>query len=219
MFHVKHKIRKQDVSRETYQRICKLRDLHNQEFEMYADRLQWWNSRHNLLSRGVSRGEILKHIYHSLWITASAGWQKSSHGVIVDAGSGGGLPGIPLAIVSPMLHTTLSDVVEKKVLVTETIIKDLGLQQRVRAKQVDIKRINIDANFDYVSKHAFKLSDFLNFTRHQNWTRAYFLKGENFRDEVKEVTETDLVIDFIPIFEFEPDPFFAGKYLLEITRE
>lgn len=220
MFHVKqfanHQIETTNVSRETLQNIENLWEVHKPQLYRYAARLLWWNKKINLLSRSITRSQVEEHVQHSLWITASAAWGNGAEHV-VDAGSGGGLPGIPLAITHPQKHVQLVDVVEKKTLATRQIIRDLNLTN-VTASQQRIELLPTDETRKlYVSKHAFKLDDFFSQSFPDVNSTAIFLKGDDFRDELLRCP-FPLHIKAIDLGALAISDFYQGKYVLTIKR-
>jgi 16S rRNA (guanine527-N7)-methyltransferase len=109
---IEHKIIERNVSRETLEYISVLLETYEEKLSEYAHLLLWWNEKVNLLSRSVTLEEVEKHIVHSLFISVSALWPKQKF--LVDIGTGGGLPGIPLAICYGTAEYILLDRVAKK---------------------------------------------------------------------------------------------------------
>src|SRR5699024_9197224 len=109
-----HHITTKDVPRETIDSAHKVYQEYNDQLKLYCDRLLWWNSRVNLVSRNVSRETLHKHILHSLLLGGFSTFQDA--GLVVDAGSGNGLPGIPLSLTNKNQCFVLNDVVTKKCL-------------------------------------------------------------------------------------------------------
>lgn len=83
------------------------------QFERYADDLRYWNEKVNLISRRDIDEIWLRHILHSVAIAFTGELPKS--GKVIDIGTGGGLPGIPLKILNPKFDVTLLDSIAKKV--------------------------------------------------------------------------------------------------------
>ena len=86
------------------------------QFERYAADLLYWNERVNLISRRDTEHIWLRHILHSLTLIMSG--EMPETGRVLDIGTGGGLPGIPLKIARPKLDITLLDSIAKKVQTT-----------------------------------------------------------------------------------------------------
>lgn len=203
----------QDVSRETFENIARMWSENQQALELYADRLLWWNAKVNLLSRNTKRSEVLLHIRHSLYLHALV---PDGCNQIVDAGSGGGLPGIPLAITLPDKKVELVDVVQKKVMVTDAIKRELGLTT-IRCTHMGIERFDPASGAPVlVSKHAFKIADLLNRVKDKPYTSYLFLKGDDFKKELSDC-EASLSVMAYRIDSVEKDPFFTGKFALKIN--
>jgi len=220
MFHVKqlgkHTLSQLDVSRETIEKMDLLWEGSKDQLYLYAERLLWWNKKINLLSRNITRSQIVEHVQHSLWITSSPFWDSDVM-QIRDAGSGGGLPGIPLAITFPQKNFTLIDLVEKKTLATRQIIRDLGLTN-VSAEHSSIEiGPTITTEYMYVSKHAFKLDDFFGLTSSQTFNKAIFLKGDSFEEELDNCSRP-LDVKIFSLESLNIGDFYSGKFVLSISR-
>ncbi len=97
--------------------------------EEYASRLLNWNSKINLISRKDEAAIFSRHILHSLTLRMPAIFDYDFSGKrALDLGTGGGLPGIPLKIVTTHLDMTLVDSIQKKIEACTSIISELGLR-------------------------------------------------------------------------------------------
>lgn len=216
MFHVKHiPVKDGDVSRETLDLHREFIGKHSDRLHAYTRLLMQWNQNINLVSRGLTESEIYNHVIHSTWIGLTDRFLEAD--IIVDAGTGGGLPGIPLACLYPEKKVYLVDLVEKKCLALRDMVRKLDLG-KVRVVHADIARFPADAPFHYVSKHAFKLADFEKKTRSQPWVSATFLKGSDFREELFSVSANWNVTAY-SLLHLLHEPFYRDKFLLEINRE
>jgi len=84
-----------------------------------------WNAKINVISRKDIDGLYLKHVLHSLGIAKVISFEPGTK--VLDVGTGGGFPGIPLAILFPEVHFHLVDSIGKKIRVVEEVAKSLGL--------------------------------------------------------------------------------------------
>lgn len=200
------------VSRETFkltdQLILKFRD----ELEEYLDQLLWWNKRVNLVSRDVSRETVWEHIRHSLLLSQFEAFKDGN--IIVDAGTGGGLPGLPLAISHPEKHFVLNDLVTKKCLAMKQIAKNSGLEN-VGIIDGSIEEFTHDDPFLLISKHAFKINELYDMTASLPWEKMVFYKGLDFYDELHNLPET-LEIKSYDLS--QGSDFYQGKGLVIISR-
>lgn len=95
----------------------------------YGNCLEQWNRKINLISRKEDAPVIIKHIFHSLLITLYHSFRKGEQ--VLDLGTGGGLPGIPLAIVCPNTQFLLVDATGKKIFACQEMIKEIGIDNAV----------------------------------------------------------------------------------------
>lgn len=112
------------------------------QFERYAGDLLYWNERVNLISRRDTEHIWLRHILHSVSLFFTGQMPKS--GRIIDIGSGGGLPGIPLKIAHPKFDVTLLDSIARKVSTTRMIASHVS-QQGLRAIRLRAEELVNDA--------------------------------------------------------------------------
>lgn len=209
-----HRINEKDVSRETLEYVSSLLEGYDQKLNEYTEMLLWWNQKINLLSGGVTKTEIEKHVVHSLFLSICATIPKKNE--IADIGTGGGLPGIPLAICFPDKKFHLIDRVSKKTAVCHDIAKQLQLNN-VEVHTTDLKLFHVERSVSWVSKHAIKLEELISATKNQEWDTAYFLKGEDFKEELNSV-DVPLKIISYSIDSCLSDPFYKGKKVLQIQK-
>jgi len=174
-----------------------------------------WNKQINLISRKDTNYIWERHILHSLSLAKINNFQNSK---IIDVGSGGGLPGIPLAIFFPMANFTLIDSIRKKINVVENIIHKLGLKN---IETININSKELNNKYDFVIARA--VSDFRKFyklTKHlvrkgQNHTTIpngiLYLKGGEFYEEIKPFEDK---IKIFNIYDYFKTPFFETKKVI-----
>lgn len=207
-----HTITTSNVSRGTFDNARQLYLEHSQSLDHYLDRLLWWNSRVNLVSRNVPRETIQNHIRHSLLVSQFAAFQAAN--LVVDAGTGGGLPGIPLAMAYPDKHFVLNDIVSKKCLAIKQMVRHLGLINTSIAN-TSIADIQQARPFLLVSKHAFKINELYAMTVRLPWDTLILYKGMEFKEELEGIDEAL----HIHRYDLSDGPeFYANKALLIISR-
>lgn len=202
------------VSRGTFSAADQLLEKHRTALSEYIDQLLWWNERVNLVSRDVPRGTIWEHIRHSLLLSQFSDFQ-SEH-FIVDAGTGGGLPGIPLAITHPDKTFILNDIVSKKCLAVKQIVQKLGLKN-IRIFDGSIENIECDSSFLLVSKHAFKINELFGLTAALPWQKMIFYKGIHFEDELENLGH-GLEITAFNLSPESEDSFYKDKAIVVVKR-
>ena len=119
------------------------------QFEKLESLYKYWNSKINVISRKDISSLYLKHALHSLAIAKFIQFSKDTH--IIDVGTGGGFPGIPLAILFPDAKFHLVDSTEKKVRVVNAVSKELSLKNvTTQCKRVE----DMNDKFDFVLARA-----------------------------------------------------------------
>jgi len=119
------------------------------QFEKLESLYKYWNSKINVISRKDISSLYLKHVLHSLAIAKFIQFSRGTH--IIDVGTGGGFPGIPLAILFPDAKFHLIDSIEKKVKVVDAVSNELGLDNvTTQCKRVE----DIDDKFDFILTRA-----------------------------------------------------------------
>ena len=118
------------------------------KLQEYCNLLREWNSKINLVSRKDTDRLEIKHLAHCLTITKFLRLMPKAR--LLDVGTGGGLPGIPLSICYPQARFTLMDSIGKKVMVVEDMLKRLGLNNaEVRRGRVEELPKKKDLRFHY----------------------------------------------------------------------
>jgi len=207
-----HNISNHTVSRGTFSVIDKLIAENQALLDNYLHQLLWWNERVNLVSRNVSRETVWEHIRHSLLISELKKFQESN--LIVDAGTGGGLPGIPLALTHPQKHFVLNDLVTKKCLTTKQIAKKLELKN-IGIVDGSIEFFQQEKPFLLISKHAFKINELYKMIAPLPWSTMILYKGLDFENELDGISQS---LDISTYDLSRESEFYEGKALVIISR-
>jgi len=187
--------------------------------ELYKD----WNEKINVISRKDIDSLYERHVLHSLSIAAS--FEFADGAEIIDLGTGGGFPGIPLAIFFPSVKFHLVDSIAKKLKVVSAVAQSIGLNN-VSTQHARVEEIK-NRKFDFVVSRAvaplgdlWKWSKPLLKTQSQKSPEATHpglicLKGGDLAAEVQASGTRPRVVELTSLF---PEPFFQDKFLLYIPR-
>jgi len=177
-----------------------------------------WNDKVNVISRKDMENFYEHHVLHSLAVAKIISFKD--HTKIIDVGTGGGFPGIPLAIMFPKVQFHLVDSIGKKIKVVQAIIEALKLPN-VTAEQKRSEEIR-GKYYDFVvSRAVTNFPDFIKQTRHLIETYSknkiangvIYLKGGDFKEEIKPFGRQPKVYD---ISEFYEDEFFETKRIITL---
>ncbi len=147
-----------------------------------------WNSKINVISRKDIDQLYVKHVLHSLAIAKIQKFEPGTY--VLDVGTGGGFPGIPLAILFPETRFYLIDVILKKINVVKAVADALELKN-VKAEQ--IRAENVKGDFDFiVSRAVTNMPDFVSWIKdkikkqqkHQLKNGILYLKGGDLKEEL-----------------------------------
>ena len=189
-----------------------------EQFAQLAEVYPFWNDQINVVSRKDMDSLFLKHVLHSLGIAAYV--RELTAGTrILDVGTGGGFPGIPLAILFPHVQFHLVDSIGKKIKVVREVAEAIGLKNveadHIRAEQ-------LDNQYDFVvSRAVTRLKDFLPWVRNKIYAKdkngipngILYLKGGDLKEEIKEAKVNS---DLIALSDYFKEDFFETKYVLYI---
>lgn len=192
-----------------------LSDEQQKQFAMLADLYKDWNQKINVVSRKDIDNIYLHHILHSLAIAQYIRFKDETH--ILDFGTGGGFPGIPLAIVFPKCRFKLIDRTAKKIKVTQEISRAIGLEN-VIAEQCAGEEEKGKYEF-VVSRAVMPLGDLLKITR-KNISKQQFnaipnglicLKGGDLSAEIRPFKN---ISDVTPITNWFKEAWFREKNVI-----
>ena len=198
----------------------KLTQTQRQQLEALPDLYRSWNEKINVISRKDMDQILLHHILHSLSIVKLCPFQPNTK--ILDLGTGGGFPGIPLAIHYPEVQFNLIDGTSKKIKVVQEIIDSLGLKNVV-ARQKRAEEIKNEQYDFVVSRAVAELSLLWSWSKpliHHNHKNALpngliALKGGNLKAEIKAMPKGNTV-EITKITDFFKDIYFEEKALVYV---
>lgn len=197
-------------------------DLSNRQKEQFAaldDLYRFWNSRINLVSRKDIDMLYLHHILHSLAIARVISFLPGEK--VLDVGTGGGFPGIPLAIMFPETHFHLVDSIGKKIKVVQEVADGCGLKN-VRASHARAEQIDEKFHF-IVSRAVTRLSEFYPWIKGKFEKNSMntiqngilYLKGGDLEEEIK---ESGLKAELIPLSQYFKEDYFDTKFVVYIPQ-
>lgn len=197
-------------------------DRQAEQFRALGPLYREWNEKINVISRKDIDALYEKHVLHSLGIAAVFDFEPDTE--ILDLGTGGGFPGVPLAIFFPQVKFHLVDSVGKKLKVIAAISETIGLHN-ITIQHTRVEEIR-NRKFDFVvSRAVAPLKDLWNWSRpllvskprkeDSNLPGLICLKGGDLAKEIQESGKRPRMVD---IFELFPEPYFREKYLLYLTK-
>jgi 16S rRNA (guanine527-N7)-methyltransferase len=193
-----------------------LTDIQKEQFQQLDSLYHEWNEKINIISRKDIDALYTKHVLHSLGIAKIQSFEPGTF--ILDVGTGGGFPGIPLAILFPETRFYLIDVIAKKIKVVQAVADALGLKN-VKAEQ--IRAENVKGDFDFiVSRAVTNMPDFVSWVKtkikkqhkHELKNGILYLKGGDLTEELKDFPKATLY-DLADFFE---DEFFETKKVVHL---
>jgi 16S rRNA (guanine527-N7)-methyltransferase len=192
------------------------KDQFNQLEEIY----HFWNNQINVISRKDTEHFLERHVLHSLGIARVISFADSSK--ILDIGTGGGFPGIPLAILFPNCKFTLADSIGKKIKVVNEVAKTIGLSN-VTGIHDRAENITIKADF-IVSRAVTAMAAFLPWTygkfsseqKNQLKNGILYLKGGDLSEEMSQIKRHYEIFELSNFFKEE---FFETKKVVYVPNE
>ncbi len=199
--------------------------------KLYRD----WNSKINVVSRKDIDQLYRHHVLHSLGIAAylkaqmpdiydrlrgEGPYSVSEPLKILDLGTGGGFPGIPLSVIFPHAQFTLCDSIGKKIIVATEVAKGLGLNN---VKTVNARAETLPETFDFiVSRAVTALGNFMPWVKGKYSKGILYLKGGDLAEEISEAMAQHKMrkgsVHLWPISSWTSDDFFETKYVIYIEK-
>ncbi len=184
-----------------------LTEIQRKQFQQLEALYHDWNSKINVISRKDIDQLYTKHVLHSLAIAKIQKFEPGTY--VLDVGTGGGFPGIPLAILFPETRFYLIDVILKKINVVKAVAEALELKN-VKAEQMRAE--NVKGDFDFIiSRAVTNMPDFVSWVKdkikkqqkHELKNGILYLKGGNLTEELA---------DFPNAKEYTIADFFEGEF-------
>jgi len=188
------------------------------QFIQLKDVYLYWNERINLISRKDIEHLYLHHVLHSLSIAKVIQFLPQSK--VLDIGTGGGFPGIPLAILFPETTFFLNDSIQKKIKVVNEVVKTLQLKNVVT---IHNRAEKIKEKFDFIASRAVsKFPDFLKLCqnkikkqhKHSLPNGILYLKGGEINALQGELGKYYNEVLIFNVYDYFPYPYFEGKRII-----
>jgi 16S rRNA (guanine527-N7)-methyltransferase len=187
------------------------------QFEKLHSLYVEWNAKINVISRKDIDNLYVNHVLHSLGIAKVQTFLPGSS--ILDVGTGGGFPGIPLAILFPEVQFHLVDSIGKKITVVTEVSKGLGLRN-VKAEHIRAEQIKNEYDF-IVSRAVTRLKEFYGWihrktkkqNKHQRENGILYLKGGDLEEELNELKRPLQVYNLSDYFQ---ESFFETKKVVYV---
>jgi 16S rRNA (guanine527-N7)-methyltransferase len=198
-------------------------DTQMQQFGMLEELYKEWNDKINVISRKDIDSLYEKHVLHSLAIAAICPFDDGAR--IVDIGTGGGFPGIPLAIFFPEVEFVLSDSIGKKIKVVQEVVDAIGLKN-VTAVHSRVEELK-GRTFDYaVSRAVAPLNDLWRWVNNKIErgqksdelpNGLICLKGGDLTQEIND-TGMKRIVQAWKVHDIFQEPFFEEKYVVYVPK-
>ncbi|MCL6268275.1 16S rRNA (guanine(527)-N(7))-methyltransferase RsmG [Flagellimonas myxillae] len=196
-----------------------LTDAQKAHFEALEGLYQDWNKKINVVSRKDIDELYLRHVLHSLGITKIQEFNPGAN--LLDVGTGGGFPGIPLAILFPEVQFTLVDAIGKKIRVVQEVVDGLQLQN---VKAIHTRVEDLDQQFDFiVSRAVAAMPTFVRWTKgkikkqslHSRKNGILYLKGGDLTEELKGYSK----VEVFDLNQFFSEAFFETKKVVYLPQK
>lgn len=193
-----------------------LTEIQIEQFTMLEELYNDWNLKINVVSRKDIDELYMRHVIHSLGIAKVIAFLPGTK--VLDVGTGGGFPGIPLAILFPETKFHLVDSIGKKIKVVDEVVQGLGLQN---VKTSNARVETIDDEFDFiVSRAVAQMDTFVHWvkrkvakkSRHELKNGILYLKGGDLSEELSGFPKATIY----PITTYFDEPFYETKTVVHL---
>lgn len=191
-------------------------DTQRQHFQLLETLYQDWNLKINVVSRKDIDELYLRHVLHSLAIAKIISFEPGTK--IIDVGTGGGFPGIPLAIMFPETHFHLVDSIAKKLKVVNEVVEGLGL---TNVKTTHGRVEEVKGTYDFiVSRAVAAMPTFVHWTKdkiakkqnHDLKNGILYLKGGDLGEELQDFPKATIY----NLSDFYKEDFFETKKMVHV---
>lgn len=188
------------------------------QFEALEKLYKFWNEQINVISRKDTENFYERHVLHSLGIAKIQTFEHGSE--ILDVGTGGGFPGIPLAILFPKSNFTLVDSIGKKIKVVNEVAKAINL---TNVNGIHSRAEQVEGKFDFViSRAVTRMPDFIVWVKgkiksksnHERKNGILYLKGGDLSEEMSTVKQK--YKEFL-LSDFYSEDFFETKKVIHVV--
>lgn len=206
-----------------------------EQFRKMEDLYKEWNAKINVVSRKDIDELYRHHVLHSLAIAAyvktampdvydrlrgEGPYSVAEPLKILDLGTGGGFPGIPLAVIFPHARFTLCDSIGKKIIVASEVCKGVGLENAVT---INARAESLPETFDFiVSRAVTALENFMPWVKGKYNDGILYLKGGDLDEEIGQAMAKFKMrkgsVHIWPISKWTSDPFFEEKKVIFIEK-
>jgi 16S rRNA (guanine527-N7)-methyltransferase len=200
-----------------------LTETQERQFAQLPDLYTEWNARINVISRSDIDNLPERHVLHSLAIARFISFVPGAQ--LLDLGTGGGFPGLPLAILYPDVQFTLVDSIGKKIKVVNEVAQACGLTN-IKTFHSRAEDLKMAGKFDFVVSRAVAPVDKLlqwsqrllsKKHRHAYPNGLIALKGGDLRAELKALPgRSEDYTELIPISQYFAEPFFEEKWVVYV---
>ena len=193
-----------------------LTDAQLDQLDAIAQTVWDWNQRINVISRKDPE-VMLRHVLHSLGIAKVMQFEPGSR--VLDVGTGGGFPGLPLAVLHPETEFVLCDSIGKKIKVVQAAANAAGLNN---VTAIHARAEDVEGSYDFVvSRAVTRMAGFLSWldgkiapdSKHDLPNGVLYLKGGDLTEELSEVEASCQVT---PLATWFADPFFETKQVVHV---